>query len=194
MWTRLNQRFDPLQQIPLPRPERVDLFPMLRRPELLQAVDFALERCPLAFVPEPAGGTALRHREVAPVERARPAARTAEPQGAAEDACVVLIYPPGADMGRRFLLDRNEIVIGRGSDCDLQLDRDSVSRRHARIVRQEAGWMVQDLGSSNGTGRRAPGERTARHLSNVPAVRNPSPRSRCSRVTPRMPRQGQRHL
>ena len=67
------------------------------------------------------------------------------------DACVVLIYPQGAEMGRRFPLDKDEFVLGRGSDCDIQVDRDSVSRRHAKIVRAEDGWAVEDLNSTNGS-------------------------------------------
>jgi two-component system, cell cycle response regulator len=63
----------------------------------------------------------------------------------------VLIYPPGPDMGKRFALSRNEVVLGRGSDCDIQVDRDSVSRRHARVFRSTDQWMVEDLQSTNGS-------------------------------------------
>jgi diguanylate cyclase (GGDEF)-like protein len=71
----------------------------------------------------------------------------------ASAACLVLIYPPGPDMGRRFLLERAEMVLGRGTDCDIQVDRDSVSRRHARVFREEGqtAWLVEDLGSTNGS-------------------------------------------
>lgn len=65
--------------------------------------------------------------------------------------CLVLIYPPGPEMGRRFPLLSNEIVLGRGSDCDIHVDRDSVSRRHARVFRNGASWSVEDLQSTNGT-------------------------------------------
>lgn len=63
----------------------------------------------------------------------------------------MLIYPPGPDMGKRFALTRNEVVLGRGSDCDIQVDRDSVSRRHARVFRNTDQWMVEDLQSTNGS-------------------------------------------
>jgi diguanylate cyclase (GGDEF)-like protein len=65
--------------------------------------------------------------------------------------CLVLIYPPGPEMGRRFPLLANEIVLGRGSDCDIHVDRDSVSRRHARVFRTGTTWSVEDLQSTNGT-------------------------------------------
>jgi diguanylate cyclase (GGDEF)-like protein len=67
------------------------------------------------------------------------------------EACLVLVYPPGPDMGKRFPLQRNEVVLGRGSDCDIQVDRDSVSRRHARVFRNGEQWMFEDLGSTNGS-------------------------------------------
>jgi len=74
-----------------------------------------------------------------------------KPRVEAGEACLVLIYPPGPDMGKRFPLTRNEIVLGRGGDCDIQVDRDSVSRRHARVFRDGEAWMAEDLGSTNGS-------------------------------------------
>jgi two-component system, cell cycle response regulator len=74
-----------------------------------------------------------------------------KPQATTGEGCLVLIYPPGPDMGKRFPLTRNEIVLGRGADCDIQVDRDSVSRRHARVFRAADQWMVEDLGSTNGS-------------------------------------------
>lgn len=44
-----------------------------------------------------------------------------------------------------------ELVIGRGEDVALRLDRQAVSRRHARIARDGAAWIVEDLGSRGGT-------------------------------------------
>ncbi|MFT3859815.1 FHA domain-containing protein [Micropruina sp.] len=43
------------------------------------------------------------------------------------------------------------IKIGRAADCQLVLDDDYVSTRHAQIVRTEDGYVVEDLGSTNGT-------------------------------------------
>ncbi|HET6611947.1 MAG TPA: GGDEF domain-containing protein [Kofleriaceae bacterium] len=63
----------------------------------------------------------------------------------------MLIYPPGPDMGRRWPLTTDEVVIGRGGDCDIMIDRDSVSRKHARVYLVGGRWHVEDLGSTNGT-------------------------------------------
>jgi diguanylate cyclase (GGDEF)-like protein len=54
-------------------------------------------------------------------------------------------------MGKRFPLSRSEVVLGRGGDCDVQVDRDSVSRRHARVYRAADNWWVEDLQSTNGS-------------------------------------------
>ena len=68
----------------------------------------------------------------------------------AVDACMVFLYPPGPLMGRRLTLERDLYAIGRSADTDVQIERDSVSRRHAQILRSERGWRIEDLGSTNG--------------------------------------------
>ncbi len=44
-----------------------------------------------------------------------------------------------------------ELVIGRGARCDIALVNDSVSRQHAKLVFRDGTWILQDLGSTNGT-------------------------------------------
>jgi len=43
------------------------------------------------------------------------------------------------------------IVIGRAPDCDLLLQHESISRQHARVSREDDGWVLRDLGSKNGS-------------------------------------------
>jgi diguanylate cyclase (GGDEF)-like protein len=74
-----------------------------------------------------------------------------KPTKEADEACLVLIHPPGPDLGKRFPLLRSEFVLGRGADCDIQVDRDMVSRRHARLHRSGDRWSVEDLQSTNGS-------------------------------------------
>ena len=67
------------------------------------------------------------------------------------DACFVHIYPTGPSMGRRYSLGSQPLVIGRGEGCDIRVNENSVSRRHARVDPVETGYAVSDLGSTNGT-------------------------------------------
>jgi hypothetical protein len=49
-------------------------------------------------------------------------------------------------------VNSSEVSIGRAEGMDIKIDNVSVSRRQARIRRQENGhWWVHDLGSANGT-------------------------------------------
>ena len=68
------------------------------------------------------------------------------------DACLILLHPPGPGLGARTPLTRDEYVIGRGPENDIVAERDSVSRRHARLFRSDTeGWCLEDLGSTNGS-------------------------------------------
>ena len=44
-----------------------------------------------------------------------------------------------------------EMIIGRGSACDLVIDQESLSRKHARLSVGDGAVLVEDLGSTNGT-------------------------------------------
>lgn len=51
----------------------------------------------------------------------------------------------------RVELSTHELIIGRSSSADIQLDLATVSRRHARLTLSDTGWTVTDLGSRSGT-------------------------------------------
>jgi pSer/pThr/pTyr-binding forkhead associated (FHA) protein len=42
-------------------------------------------------------------------------------------------------------------VIGRSRHCDLVLGEPTVSRLHAELREEDEGWVIADLGSTNGT-------------------------------------------
>jgi Zn-dependent protease with chaperone function len=56
---------------------------------------------------------------------------------------------PGAAIDHAF--DSGRLLAGRGSSADLRLRNRSVSRRHFEIGWDGAGYVIHDLGSSNGT-------------------------------------------
>jgi two-component system, cell cycle response regulator len=69
-----------------------------------------------------------------------------------ETDCLVVIYTKEpALLGKRFVLDSNVTRIGRGSENQIVLDGDSVSRRHAHVEQRGNVWWAVDDGSTNGT-------------------------------------------
>jgi len=52
--------------------------------------------------------------------------------------------------GRRLLIPPGGGVIGRSRECDVVLDDAGVSRRHVEIRPEGEGWVLRDLGSTNG--------------------------------------------
>jgi len=63
----------------------------------------------------------------------------------------VLIIHEGEKAGQRWTIRENELVIGRGGECDLVLPERQVSREHIRIFRADDGYFLEDLDSKNGT-------------------------------------------
>ena len=53
--------------------------------------------------------------------------------------------------GKVFLLDRDEMVIGKEAGCDIVLPDQFVSKSHARIVRKPDGLYVENLKNTNKT-------------------------------------------
>jgi hypothetical protein len=67
-------------------------------------------------------------------------------------ATYALRFIAGKYKGGQFPLRPNrEIVVGRGSEFDMVLDEDMVSRRHAKIATYHGQIVLQDLKSTNGT-------------------------------------------
>jgi hypothetical protein len=62
-----------------------------------------------------------------------------------------LVIHEGAGAGSEHPVD-GELILGREqASADLVVDDPGVSRRHARVLPQNGGVIVEDLGSSNGT-------------------------------------------
>jgi diguanylate cyclase (GGDEF)-like protein len=66
-----------------------------------------------------------------------------------KEACLVVIY--GNDLGKKYNLDASTLVLGRSSKCDIQIDQESVSRAHTKIINTGKSIRIRDLGSTNGT-------------------------------------------
>jgi pSer/pThr/pTyr-binding forkhead associated (FHA) protein len=62
-----------------------------------------------------------------------------------------MIVTGGPLQGTVINLTEQPITIGRANDSTLVLTDDYASSRHARIFPQNGQWIVEDLGSTNGT-------------------------------------------
>lgn len=62
-----------------------------------------------------------------------------------------LLVTSGALAGTSLGLTDQQITVGRANDATLVLNDDYASSRHARLFPQDGQWIVEDLGSTNGT-------------------------------------------
>jgi pSer/pThr/pTyr-binding forkhead associated (FHA) protein len=92
-------------------------------------------------------------------QRAAPRARAAAPPkpsrksraSTGRGAPQHLLVTAGPLAGTDLDLAEQQITIGRADDATLVLNDDYASTRHARLFPQDGQWIVEDLGSTNGT-------------------------------------------
>jgi two-component system, cell cycle response regulator len=68
-----------------------------------------------------------------------------------EDCLVIIHAPVQTLLGRRHVLNRPVITIGRGRDNDIVLPSDCVSRKHVQLEHRADALYIVDLESTNGT-------------------------------------------
>lgn len=61
-----------------------------------------------------------------------------------------LVQTVGSLAGTEFPLQLDNHLIGRAGDADIRLKSESVSRHHARVIRRQDEYVIEDLGSSHG--------------------------------------------
>jgi hypothetical protein len=104
-------------------------------------------------------GTQVTRRQTLPAAGARPRslpgrARTGEPARPTPPATGTprsLVVTQGSLQGTTIALGQAPILIGRAPECTLVLEDDYASGRHARFSLQSGVWILEDLGSTNGT-------------------------------------------
>ncbi|GAA3161177.1 antibiotic biosynthesis regulator FhaB [Planomonospora alba] len=62
-----------------------------------------------------------------------------------------MVVTGGPLQGTTITLAESPITIGRAPDATLVVTDDYASSRHARLFPQDGQWLVEDLGSTNGT-------------------------------------------
>src|SRR6202034_1162691 len=95
-------------------------------------------------------GTSSRRSRGRQTQNRRPP-RQARPQRAGRGSPRFLVVTAGALKGTSLDLAQQQITLGRADDATLVLNDDYASSRHARIFPQDGQWIVEDLGSTNGT-------------------------------------------
>ena len=98
------------------------------------------------------GSVAKRVRsQVAPHPQPAPAPRPPRPAKPGRGTPRFLVVTEGALSGMSIDLTDQQITMGRANDATLVLNDDYASTYHARIFPQDGQWLVEDLGSTNGT-------------------------------------------
>ena len=65
---------------------------------------------------------------------------------------IVISAKSPAGIGRMIKLERTELVMGRSTEANFQVEDDGVSRKHAKVAQAPNGqFQLVDLGSTNGT-------------------------------------------
>jgi pSer/pThr/pTyr-binding forkhead associated (FHA) protein len=72
-------------------------------------------------------------------------------QGTQGQDVAMLMVREGNSPRRQWALQGAAIVIGRGDDCHVIIDDRQASRHHARVTQTQDGYVLEDLGSKNGT-------------------------------------------
>ena len=67
-----------------------------------------------------------------------------------QDMPMLIVYEGELEQ-QRWIVDQDQMIIGRGSDCDIVIPKRQISRQHAQIERDDSGYLLRDLGSKNGT-------------------------------------------
>lgn len=62
-----------------------------------------------------------------------------------------LVMRSGPSVGKVYPLDKAELFVGRDLNNDIVINDPEISRRHSRFYGQGNGYVLEDLGSTNGT-------------------------------------------
>ncbi len=94
----------------------------------------------------PVTGTQLATSASAAAAAASAKAPPAKPTRSAQ-----LVLMEKGRAGKAFPLDQERVIIGRLGGSDVILSDPGASRRHAEVRQQDGGFVISDLGSTNGT-------------------------------------------
>lgn len=108
---------------------------------------------PVKGGPEDAGSVhpASQGGEEKPPEAREPGGDSARPDSRSTTSVGVLVINEYGKEVREVRIAQDQVSIGRDPNLEIVLSDQGVSRAHARITRQEETFLLEDLGSRNGT-------------------------------------------
>ena len=101
-------------------------------------------------------GVQVRRKEtpagsIRPGRRPAPARPPTPPAGIPVGGPRQLVVTSGSLKGASITLGQAPVLLGRAPECSLVLEDDYASNRHAQLTQRDGGWVLEDLGSTNGT-------------------------------------------
>jgi pSer/pThr/pTyr-binding forkhead associated (FHA) protein len=81
----------------------------------------------------------------------QPRQRAVKPPKARKGQPTQAVIVGGNGAGSAVRLTNQTVTLGRGPECDLTIDDEYISTRHAVFRQHEGLWYAEDLGSTNGT-------------------------------------------
>jgi hypothetical protein len=97
--------------------------------------------------PQSAGSVAV----APPAKTKQPKQRGSKPPKAKKGQPTQAVIVGGNGAGDAVRLADETVTLGRGPECDLTIDDEYISTRHAVFRQHEGIWYAEDLGSTNGT-------------------------------------------
>jgi hypothetical protein len=97
-------------------------------------------------LPPPSRNTGSHPRVTGSMPLAAAAPPPAAPESEQPAQPIYLVF-----QNQKFLIDKEQFIIGRGSKTsDLPIRDGNISRKHAAVIRKNGAYYIKDLGSTNG--------------------------------------------
>jgi len=63
---------------------------------------------------------------------------------------IIILLKYKNELLKTFKIDKDEITIGRLKSSDIHINNPTVSKQHARIIKNQGNYLIEDLKSTNG--------------------------------------------